>query len=452
MSKRLPRVALIGRPNVGKSTLFNRLIGRRRAIVEDTPGVTRDRHYGQTDWLGYDMDVIDTGGLEPRSDDTMLSAMRRQTLYAVEESDVVMMIVDGRDGLMPQDQEIINELRATQKPFLVGVNKIDNFEMEGLIAEFYAMGVDNLTPISAMHGAGVGDLMDELVFALKRVVPELFVEEEEEEEETDRVPHIAIIGKPNAGKSTLVNHLIGEERVLALPIAGTTRDSIDVDVTYNDQPYKLIDTAGIRRQKYVKETLEKLTISKALKSIDRCDVAVFMVDATVGLTEQDAKVVGFAHNKGRAIVLLVNKWDQMPRGQKAMKEFEEHVRYELKFLHYAPIVFASALTGRNISRLFKTIDELLESFHKRVPTGELNRFFDEMMRYHPPPVHRGRPIKFYYISQVATGPPTFMISANQPKAAHITYQRFIINSIRGTFGFEGVPIKLVFRQRGKREE
>ncbi|MCB9642487.1 MAG: ribosome biogenesis GTPase Der [Myxococcales bacterium] len=445
MEEKLPRCALVGRPNVGKSTLFNRLTGRRHALVEDMPGVTRDRKYGHCEWNGQTFEVVDTGGLEPTTDDYILSAMRRQTQFAIEEADFVLVIVDARHGVISEDLEIINELRRQGKPFFLLVNKVDGPNQEALAAEFYESGLEKIYPISATHGAGVGDMLDDLLAEMTQAEMEL-PDAAEVVDATDGLPRIAVIGKPNAGKSTLINHLLGEERLLTMPEAGTTRDAIDVQIERDGKEYLFIDTAGIRRKKYIKERVEQLSINQSLNALDRCDVALFLVDATEGITEQDTKVAGFAHNKGRAVIIVVNKWDLMPKGQEAMKAFEEDLRYKMKYLSYAPIVFCSALTGARIQRLFQLIDKVYESFRFRIPTGELNRFFTEMMRYHPPPVYKRRPVKFYYITQIMVGPPTFLISANQPDAAHVTYQRFIMNSLRAEFGYEGVPIKLVFRR------
>lgn len=444
MEEKLPRCALVGRPNVGKSTLFNRLIGKRDALVEDMPGVTRDRKYGKCEWNGQTIEVIDTGGLEPTTDDYILSAMRKQTQMAIDEADFVLVIVDARHGLISEDKEIINELRRQNKPFFLLVNKVDNPKQEDLAADFYALGIETIYPISATHGVGVGDMLDDLLEQMNQAQIEI-PSATEIIHEHEGLPRIAVVGKPNAGKSTLINYLLGEERLLAMPEAGTTRDAIDVVVKRGDKEYLFIDTAGIRRQKYITERLERLTINQSLDALDRCDVALFLVDAAEGITEQDTKVAGFAHNKNRGVIIVVNKWDLKPKGQEPMKEFEEEIRYKMKFLAYAPIVYCSAITGSRVQRIFQLIDQTYESFKLRVPTGELNRFFNEMMRYHPPPVHKGKPVKFYYISQVQVAPPTFVISANQPDAAHVTYQRFIINSLRAEFGFEGVPLRLLFR-------
>lgn len=469
MDPSLPRIALIGRPNVGKSTMFNRLIGKRAAIVEDMPGVTRDRKYGQSDWNGLYFNVIDTGGLEPKTDSEVLLAMRRQTDMAIDEADFVIFVTDGREGLLPQDMEIVQRFREEGIDFVVAVNKLDSRGQLLMLADFYALGVgeEELFPVSSIHGTGLGDLLDVAVQRLRVRFPEEVEEEtfepfpdeddsqieyDEEgnviqpEEEDIPPPRIAVIGKPNAGKSTLVNQILGEERLLTMPIPGTTRDAIDVEIEYRNKPYKFIDTAGIRRKKYIKDPLERIMISQSVDALGRSDISLLLMDATEGVTEQDAKVAGIAHNKGRGLILVVNKWDLMENSQQAMKEFEDELRRKLRFLHYVPVIFISAKTGYKIHRIFQMIDQVYSAYRRRVPTGELNRFFAEMMHYHPPPVYRGRPIKFYYVTQARTRPPTFLISANQPDAAHVTYKRFVINSIREEFGFQGVPIKLLFRK------
>lgn len=461
-----PRVALIGRPNVGKSTMFNRLIGKKSAIVEDMPGVTRDRKYGESDWNGLTFTVIDTGGLEPKTDDEVLQAMKQQTELAIEEAHLVIFVVDGREGMLPQDMEIVQRLRREELPFLVAVNKIDNQRQETMLADFYALGVEHMYPVSSVHGHGLGDMLDVVVERIKEIVPPLPEEElallkaqedwgeelppEEEDGEEGkglpyRPPRIAVLGKPNAGKSTLINQILGEERLLTMPIPGTTRDAIDVEVTRNENTYTFIDTAGLRRKKNIKEHLEQVMVGRSLDALGRCDIMLHMIDATEGVTEQDTKIAGLAHNRGRGVIIIVNKWDLMNRSHQAIKEYEEELRHKLRFLSYAPVLFCSAKTGLRIDKVFQTIDKVYNSYCSRVKTGELNRFFSEMIQYHPPPVHRGRSIKFYYITQVRTKPPSFMISANQPNAAHVTYKRFIINSLREEFGFMGVPIKLHFR-------
>ena len=459
-----PQVALIGRPNVGKSTLFNRLgESKKAAIVENIPGVTRDRQFSHCEWNGVRFEIVDTGGFEPTTDDLILAGMRRQSEMAIEEADFVIFVADGREGLLPQYSEIFQRLRRIDKPFVVAVNKLDSLGMEAHLADFYALGVDEVFPISATHGSGVGDLLDVVVQRLLEQKPEvddlhsdneLFVvtddlEDEVEDEDPNAAhrPRIAVLGKPNAGKSTLINRILGEERLLALPIPGTTRDAIDVETTYKGKPYLFIDTAGIRRKKYVKAHLEREMVHRSVDALGRCDIALFLVDATEGVTEQDAKIMGMAHNRGRAIIVVVNKWDLMKHSPRATKEFEEQLRYKLRFLHYAPVLFCSAKTGMRIPQLFETIDRLYVNYRRRVTTGELNRFFEEMLQYHPPPVHRGRPIKFYYITQARIAPPIFVISANFPDAAHVTYQRFIINSLRAEFGFEGIHIRLRFNKR-----
>lgn len=468
MSVWTPQVALIGRPNVGKSSLFNRLTDARSAIVEDMPGVTRDRQYGFCEWNGVRFEVVDTGGFEPKTDDEILQAMRKQSDMAIDDADFVIFLADGREGCLPQDHEIFDKLRKLEKPFIVAVNKLDNLKMEVMSADFYALGIDEVFSISATHGLGVGDMLDIVVERLQTIASDIqadadaedgifedswddsspeFDEEAEQDPDAAYVPRIAVFGKPNAGKSTLINQILGEERLLALPIPGTTRDAIDVDFTRNGNSYMFIDTAGIRRKKYVSDRLEREMIHRSVDAVGRCHVAVMLIDATKGVTDQDAKIAGIAHNRGRAVIIVVNKWDLMDRSSKATREFEADLRHKLKYLHYAPVLFCSALTGLRIDKIFDTIDRLYSNYRRRITTGELNRFFEEMLAYHPPPVHRGRPIKFYYITQARIAPPTFVISANFPDAAHVTYQRFIINSIRGEFGFDGIPIRLKFRKR-----
>lgn len=514
MSAWIPQVALIGRPNVGKSTLFNRLTESKAAIVEDMPGVTRDRQYGFCTWNALRFEVVDTGGFEPKTEDAILAAMRRQSDIAIQDADFVIFLTDGREGILPQDHEIFQKLRRLEKPFVVAVNKLDNVNMELMAADFYALGIDEVFAISASHGTGVGDILDVVVSRLKELganqditadqerlvveeshpsthphvhleANEEFEDEDDEEfdgdfeddesdeesegllleeygddeelaedepieidfDESSFVPRIAVLGKPNVGKSTLINHILGEERLLALPIPGTTRDAIDVELTYQDKPYLFIDTAGIRKKKYVADRLEREMIHRSVDALGRSDIALFLIDASEGVSEQDAKIAGLAHNRGRAVIVIVNKWDLMKHHASATREFEAELRHQLKFLHYAPVLFCSALTGLRVHKIFQTIDNVYQNYRKRVSTGELNRFFAEMLRYHPPPVHRGKPIKFYYITQARIAPPTFFISANYPDAAHITYQRFIINSLRAEFGFEGVPIRLKFRKR-----
>ncbi len=477
-SEKIPTVALIGRPNVGKSTLFNRLIEEQKAIVYDYPGVTRDRQYGQCTWNGLTFTVIDTGGLEATSEDQLLAAMRKQTLQAVDEADAVIAIADGRDGILPGDTEIIEILRQKQKPFVLAVNKLDTPKMEPLAAEFYATGAEYIFPISALHGSGVGDLLDVIVEFLKKDIQgeqktegegesqppaeegraQLEVlqlgevdssEGDSEETEGDlieEVPKIAVIGKPNAGKSTLINKFLGEERLLTLPSPGTTRDPVDVEVKRGDKSYIFVDTAGIRRKKYIKEKLEYTMINRTVRAIERSDVVLLLINAEEGITEQDTKVAGIAHNRGRGIIILVNKWDTVEDPQKERKIFLENIQRRLKYLSYAPVIFCSAKTGYNLKKIFPTIDRVYKNFHYRVTTGKLNRFFARILEHHPPPTYRGRAIRFYYITQAQTAPPVFVISANYPDAAHITYQRFIINSIRKEFGFEGVPIQLKFKK------
>ncbi len=460
--KKLPKVALIGRPNVGKSTLFNRLIEEQKAIVFDQPGVTRDRQYGECEWNGLKFEVIDTGGFEPKTDDKILAAMRRQTEQAIEEADAIVFVVDGREGVLAGDLEIIDLLRRREKPFILAVNKLDTIKMELLASEFYAIGIENIFPISALHGSGVGDLLDLLVELLRRQLNLPSLEEiknssewlssedigpKEDELTTESIPKIAVIGRPNVGKSTLINKLLGEERLLALPTPGTTRDTVDVEIERKNKRYLFLDTAGLRRKKYIRERLEKEMIHRTVRAIERSDIVLLLLNVEEGITEQDAKVAGIAHNRGRGIIILVNKWDTVKTPREARKQFLEEMDRKLRYLSYAPLLFCSAKTGYNLNKLFPLIDKVHSNYYYRVTTGKLNRFFEKILRDHPPPTYRGRAIKFYYITQAQVAPPLFIISANYPDAANISYQRFIINRIRTEFGFEGIPIQLKFKSR-----
>ena len=464
----LSLVALIGRPNVGKSTLFNRIADRRLAIVNDTPGVTRDRKYANTEWEGVKFRVVDTGGFEPVSKDEVLSAMRRQTEMAVAEADVVVMLTDGRDGVMPQDEEVLDILRRSEKPLLVAVNKVDGPKHEDGASEFYSLGVEQVWTISAAHGRGVGDLLSEIVELIGEeygAVPEDDGAEEDDEggwgdtgEGQDRPrgrrgpPHVSVIGRPNAGKSTLINKILGEERLLALPQPGTTRDSVNVEVSREGKDYVFVDTAGMRKQRRVKEQLEKLSVSHAIRALEAAEVSILMIDATEGVGEQDAKIAGLAHNRGRGVVIMINKWDQVKSNPKTARQYEEDTRYRLRYLSYAPMVFGSAMTGAGLKRLFTTLDRVVLQARRRVRTSQLNQVLERSVARHSPPTHKGRQVKFYYITQVRTGPPTFVVSTNRPEGVHFSYQRFLSNAIREEFGFEGVPLRFFFRRRGREPE
>ncbi|MGM0574324.1 MAG: ribosome biogenesis GTPase Der [Myxococcota bacterium] len=550
-----PVIAIVGRPNVGKSTLFNRLVGRREAIVEDQPGVTRDRHYGDGEVLGRRFIVIDTGGFEPEADEGMLPAMRRQAEIAIAEADVVIAMYDGREGLLPTDREVARVLGRADKPVFHAVNKIDGARHEALVAEFWEMGVDSLHSMSAQHGPGVYDLMAEVL----EVLPE---EDAAAERRAAEATRVAVIGKPNVGKSTLINRLLGEERLLVSDVPGTTVDSIDtwlqrppdrralataetrleearaaleaararegrggigpggapspagppdeqddgvivhwaggdqaewqedaegfeVDPTVQDidiedarwqapgdleaaeeavaaaeteleaarraQRYLLIDTAGIRRRKWMRTDLERRSVVRSFKAIDRAEVCLLLVDATVGVTEQDAKLAGMIQDKGRACVILVNKWDAVSdKDTYTAGRYVKELREALKFVSYAPIVFISALSGQRVHRILGAVDRVKVNYTRRIATGPLNRWLAATVRHHQPPVHRGRRLRVYYASQVTTAPPTVLLSVNEPKLLHFSYKRFLVNQLRQQYDFEGTPLRLVVRGRGRK--
>ncbi len=436
----LPVVAIVGRPNVGKSTLFNRILGQRKAIVEDFPGVTRDRNYAEVTRFGTPFLLIDTGGFEPASEDRLLSQMREQSQLAVEEADIIFFVMDVRDGLTPSDEEVANLLRRVEKPVFFLVNKIDGEKQETAIGEFYALGIETLYSLSAEHGRGVNDLMTDLL--------ELLPPAPEAQEKEDEV-RMAVIGRPNVGKSSLVNRLLGFERVVANPTAGTTRDSIDTPFTYNKKRYVLIDTAGIRRKGKVSQTLEKYSAVNALRAMDRAHVVLMVIDADEGITDQDLSVAGYAFEKGRALILLVNKWDLLEKDDRTMGRFVEEVRWRFKYLPFAPIQFVSALTGQRVAKIMATVEEVAEEFNRRVPTPQLNKALEEFVERNPPSYVRGRRIKFYYVAQGAVRPPTFVLFTSRPEDIHFSYQRYLTNCFREKFAFDKVPIRLQFKGRGK---
>jgi GTP-binding protein len=440
-----PLVAIVGRPNVGKSTLFNRLVGRRDAIVEDVPGVTRDRHYGETDWSGRAFLLVDTGGLEPETDEPILVEMRRQTQVAIDEAHLVVLVGDAHDGVTPSDTEVAARLRRAGKPTLVAVNKCDGPTQEAAALEFHELGIEPVFPISAQHGRGIAELLDAIALRLPEDTLEPAIELGED------APKIAVIGRPNAGKSTLINRLLGEERLLTFPAPGTTRDTIDTILRRGERSYLLIDTAGIRRQRSIHERLERVCVIRALKAMDRADVAWLLIDGSEGVAEQDAKVAGFVHDKGKGLVLVVNKWDLAQRSQDAARRFREEIERKLQFVSYAPVLFVSARTGARVEKLLAQTDALVGEHRKRVATGPLNRLFREVQGRHPPPSDGGRLVKLFYIAQVSTRPPTFVISTNHPDGVHFSYRRYVVNQLREAFGFEGVPIRVLYRKRGKEE-
>ena len=434
----LKTVAIVGRPNVGKSTLFNRLLGKRKAIVEDFPGVTRDRHYAEITRFAKPFLLIDTGGFEPASEDRLLAQMREQSQLAVEEADIILYLMDVKSGLTPSDIEIAEMLRRVDKPVFYLVNKVDGDKQEIAAAEFYALGIEKLYTLSAEHGRGINDLIDDL--------EELLPAGPTASESTEEV-RMALVGRPNVGKSSLVNRLLGVERVVANPVAGTTRDSIDSPFQYNNQRYVLIDTAGIRRKGKVSQALEKYSAITALKAMDRSHVVLMVLDASEGVTDQDLAVAGYAYEKGRAVILLVNKWDLPEKDDQTMGKFVEEVRRRFKFLPFAPLLFVSALTGQRVNKVMALVESVAAEFNRRIPTPALNQGLEEIISKHPPAMVHGRRIKFYYAAQSAVRPPTFVLFTNNPDDIHFSYQRYLTNGFREKFKFNQVPLRLEFKGR-----
>jgi GTP-binding protein len=436
-------VAIVGRPNVGKSTLFNRILGKRMAIVEDVPGVTRDRNYADVSRYAKRFTLIDTGGFEPVSNDRLLAQMREQSQLAMEEADVILFLMDGREGLNPADEEVAHMLRQVEKPVLFVVNKVDGPEQEAALGEFYALGVGELHPISAEHRLGVKGLMEELL----KLLPETEADDEKITE-----TRMSIIGRPNVGKSSLVNRLLGYERVVANPTAGTTRDSVDTPFSYNDRRYVLIDTAGIRRKGRVSQKLEKYSVIQALKALDRTHVALIVVDAEEGITDQDLTIAGYAHERGRAIVIVVNKWDLVAKDNSTMGDYIKEVRGTFKFLPDSPIHFVSALTGQRINKIMADVEMVSDEFNRKVSTAELNRVLKDAEISHPPPMYQGKRLKLFYATQTAVRPPTFVIFVNKAKGIHFSYERYLMNCLRQAFGFIACPIRLKFSDRKPKYE
>lgn len=437
MSK--PVVAVVGRPNVGKSTLFNVLAGERISIVQDTPGVTRDRIYADVNWLDRAFTLIDTGGIEPDSSDIILSQMREQAQIAIDTADVIIFITDVRQGLVDADSKVSDMLRRSHKPVVLVVNKVDSFEkLMPDVYEFYNLGIGDPVPISAASRLGIGDMLDELI--------KHFPEGSSEENEDDRTK-VAVVGKPNVGKSSLINHLLGEDRVIVSDIAGTTRDAIDTEIVYEEREYVFIDTAGLRRKNKIKEELERFSIIRAVTAVERADVVVVMIDATEGVTEQDAKIAGIAHERGKGIIIAVNKWDAIEKNDKTIYKHTERIREILSFMPYAEILFISAKTGQRTRKLFDMIDVVLENNSMRVATGVLNEIMSEAVAMQQPPSDKGKRLKLYYMTQVAVKPPTFVIFVNDKKLMHFSYTRYLENCIREAFGFQGTSLKFIIRER-----
>ena len=437
MSK--PIIAIVGRPNVGKSMLFNKIIGRRLSIVEDTPGVTRDRIYGESDWQGRKFTLIDTGGIEPRTDNQILAFMRSQAQIAIDNATVIVFLCDIKTGMTASDQEVASMLQRCGKPVILAVNKVDQGRSPD-IYEFYNLGLGDPIAVSAVHGHGTGDLLDACV--------QYFPPEDEEEEEDDAIK-VAVIGKPNAGKSSLVNKILGEERVIVSNVAGTTRDAIDSRFTNDKGSFVFIDTAGMRKKSKIEEDIEKYSVLRATMAIDRADVCLIMIDATEGVTEQDTKVAGMAHEAGKASIIVVNKWDLVEKDDKTMDRMREDIRRDLSYMPYAPILFISALTGQRVGRLFELINYVNDQAAMRITTGTLNSVLADAQTRVQPPTDKGRRLKIYYMTQVGVKPPHFVIFCNDKKLFHFSYQRYLENQLRSVFGLEGTPIVLTIRQKGE---
>ena len=442
MSK--PVVAIVGRPNVGKSTLFNVLAGDTISIVKDTPGVTRDRIYADCTWLDKNFTLIDTGGIEPDSSDIILSQMREQAEIAIATADVIVFIVDVRQGLVDADSKVADMLRKSKKPVVLAVNKVDSFEKFGNdVYEFYNLGIGDPVPVSAASRLGLGELLDEVI--------KYFGEGTGEETEDDR-PRIAIVGKPNVGKSSIINQLVGENRVIVSDIAGTTRDAVDTEIVYNGTEYVFIDTAGLRRKSRIKEELERYSIIRTVTAVERADVVVVVIDATEGVTEQDAKIAGIAHERGKGIIVAVNKWDAIEKNDKTIYEYTNKIKDTLAFMPYAEYVFISAKTGQRTNRLFELIDMVRQNQTLRVATGVLNEIMTEAVALQQPPSDKGKRLRLYYITQVAVKPPTFVIFVNDKNLMHFSYTRYIENKIREAFGFKGTSLKFIARERSGKEQ
>ncbi|MGI5873226.1 MAG: ribosome biogenesis GTPase Der [Bacillota bacterium] len=437
-----PIVALVGRPNVGKSTLFNRIIGERKAIVEDTPGITRDRLYEDADWGGHDFILIDTGGIDFENIEGQIeSRIYQQVLLAIEEADVIVLVTDGMAGLTEEDARAASILKRSQKPIVLAVNKIDNFDNVDYY-DFYRLGIGDPIPISSIHGMNTGDLLDAVVQAFPVY---------ERDEDDEDVIKFALIGRPNVGKSSLSNRLLGEERTIVSDIPGTTRDSIDSSFEQDGQKYTMIDTAGVRRQGKIKDTTEKYSIIRTLRSVDRSDVVLMLLDAVDGVTEQDKKIAGYAHNAGKGMLIVVNKWDAIEKDEKTMKKFEEDIREEMAFLSYAPIVYISALTGQRVHRVLQWVRYISEQQNNRVATSRLNEVIGEALRLNPPPTDKGKKCRILYGTQVGVKPPKIALYVNDPELVHFSYERYLINQLRQNFGFEGTPIWLLIRKNNEKE-
>lgn len=436
-----PVVAIVGRPNVGKSTLFNRLAGKRKAIVEDIPGVTRDRLYDVSEWSGREFIIVDTGGIRFEQGDVITREIKLQAELAIDEADVIIFVVDTRDGITTEDEQVAEMLRRSKKPVVLAANKVENFGKQLEYYEFYQLGLGDPVPISAMHGMNTNDLLDEVIDRFGP--PELYQEEE-------NAVKIAIVGRPNVGKSSLVNAFLGEQRVIVSDIPGTTRDAIDTPFMYDGKAYILIDTAGLRKKARITEATERYSVIRTLKSVERADVVLIMLDAVDGVTEQDQRIAGYVHEQHKANIIVVNKWDAITKDQYTMNKYDKDIREDLKFLAYAPIMYISALTKQRIFKVLDLVDFVVEQHNRRIKTSELNRVINEAVMLNPLP-GGGKQAKIFYTTQVRTAPPTFVIFASKPEEVHFSYLRYLENVLRTNFGFEGTPIRLLLRQKSRKE-
>ncbi|MFZ0485110.1 MAG: ribosome biogenesis GTPase Der [Desulfobacterales bacterium] len=432
-----PIVAIVGRPNVGKSTFFNRVTGTRKALVDNFPGVTRDRHYSDAVWNGVDFTLVDTGGFPGGDEDNFAHKIRSQILQAIEDADVIILLLDGKSGISPFDEDVVRILRPLSQPVFFAVNKIDGVEQEVKLYDFYKLGIKKLYPISAEHRYGITDFLDDLT----EILPKTDIEEDGD------VVRLAVVGKPNVGKSSLINRMLGQQRLLVSDMPGTTRDAIDSLCKINEKTYLLIDTAGIRRKARVSKKLEKFSIIKALRSLDRCDVALIVIDAHQGITEQDINIAGYAFDRGCGCILLLNKWDLVEKDSKTSKEYYDRLRMQAKFLSFAPMTTISALTGQRVFKIFDIVEDVFKQYTLRMGTGQLNRVFEQAILQNEPSLYRGRRLKFYYATQISTRPPTFVCFVNYPDAVHFSYKRYLMNQIRDKAGLDKTPIRIIFRKR-----
>jgi GTP-binding protein len=437
-----PIVAVVGRPNVGKSTLFNKLAGKRISIVEDTPGVTRDRIYAEGEWLSKYYTLIDTGGIEPESQDVILSQMRNQAFLAMEMAHVILFVVDGKAGITPDDKEVAQILRKTKTPVILVVNKIDNQSHDNNVYDFYELGFGNVVPISSVNGLGIGDLLDEVVENFPRGA---------ETEYDEEVLNVSIVGKPNAGKSSILNNILGEERVIVSPIAGTTRDAIDTYFEQGDRKYLLIDTAGLRKKSRIHENIERYSAVRSIAAVDRADIVLIVIDATEGVTEQDTKVAGLAHDEGKGCIFVVNKWDLIEKNDKTMNLFTKNIKEKFPFMMYAPVIFVSAKTNQRMAKILDTVNFVSEEQSKRISTSVLNDVIGEAVLLNQPPSDKGRRLKIYYATQTGIKPPRITLFINDRNLTHFSYQRYLENKIRENFGFEGTSIQFSYKEKEKKK-